>query len=145
MEIKQPTPNQPVAGKAGIGPQSAIEHHCPGLSEPDRSTAKPMKPSRFILMLAACILLGAIASGTITMVSWGARIEDKAFHCWDIGLGSYWTDIDSHASACDAISSGWTWEQLKAVRLHYLEAFWLLWAVIAFIVFWIIHKLRPTA
>lgn len=30
------SPNQPAAGKAGIARLLAIEHHCPGLPEPDR-------------------------------------------------------------------------------------------------------------
>ena len=102
-----------------------------------------MKPFRFIKLLAACVLFGAVVSGIVTMISWGVRIEDRAFHCWDIGFGSYWTDIDLHKSAGDTISSGWTWERIKTVRLHYIEAFWLLWTAISFILFWIIHKLRP--
>jgi hypothetical protein len=101
-----------------------------------------MKPFRFILVLAACALFGAVVSGIVTMISWGVRIEDRAFHCWDIGFGSYWTDIDLHKTAGDTISSGWTWEQIETVRIHYLEAFWLLCAVMASILFWFIHKLR---
>ena len=30
------SPNHPAAGKAGIAPQLATEHHCPGLPEPGR-------------------------------------------------------------------------------------------------------------
>jgi hypothetical protein len=30
-------PNQPAAGKAGIARRLAIEHHWPGLPEPERS------------------------------------------------------------------------------------------------------------
>ena len=103
-----------------------------------------MQPFRFILLLAASVLLGAVISGIVTMFTWGVRIEDRAFHCGDIGFGSYWTDIDLHKIAGDTISSGWTWEQLKTVRLHYIEAFWLLWAVMAFILFWSIHKFNKS-
>jgi hypothetical protein len=102
-----------------------------------------MKPFRFILPLATSVILGAVISGIVTIVIWDVCIEDRAFHCYDIGFGSYWTDIDLHKSAGDTIFSGWTWEQLKTVRLHYIGTFWLLWAVMASILFWIIHKLRP--
>ena len=104
-----------------------------------------MRPFRFIVLLAVSVLLGAIVSGIVTMVAWGDRIEDKAFHCWDIGFGSYWTPIESHESANDTIFPGWTWEKLKTVRLHYIEAFWLIWAVISAIpfIFWIFHKQWP--
>src|SRR5689334_18955568 len=102
-----------------------------------------MKPFRFIMRFVAPVLLGAIVSGVITMGSWDTRIENKAFHCWDIGFGSYWTDIDSHASAGDTISSGWTWEKLKIVRRDYIVVFWLLWAVFALILSWILQKLWP--
>jgi hypothetical protein len=102
-----------------------------------------MKPFRFIPLLAASVILGAVISGIVTMVIWAVCIEDKAFHCYDIGFGSYWTDIDLHKNAGDAIFSGWTWEQLKIVRLHYIEAFCLLWVAMASILFWIIRKLRP--
>jgi len=102
-----------------------------------------MKSFRFILLLSASVLLGAIVSGIITMTTWNIRIEDKAFHCWDIGFGSYWTDISSHASAGDTISAGWTWEKLRQVRLNYIETFWLLWAVISLITFLISYRLWP--
>lgn len=107
-----------------------------------RPWVKRMKSLRLIMALAAATLLAAVVSSIATMHSWGARIEDKAFHCWDIGFGSYWTDMDSHASFGDAISAGWTWEKLETVRLHYIEAFWLLWAAIASFLFWIFNKLR---
>jgi hypothetical protein len=32
-------PNQSAAPNAGIAPQLTIEHHCPGVGEPDRSAA----------------------------------------------------------------------------------------------------------
>ena len=102
-----------------------------------------MRAFRSILLITASVLLGAVIAGTVTMVSWSACIEDKAFHCWDIGFGSFWQDIDVHATAGDTIAAGWTWERLKTVRLHYLEAFWLLWALISAMSFWIFNKLRP--
>jgi hypothetical protein len=133
MRCGEPGANAAVAVHASRGPGRRVVD----------MAARHMKPFRFIVLLVASALLAAIVSGIITMVGWGARIEDKAFHCWDIGFGSYWTDIDSHARAGDTISSGWTWKQLESVRLHYIEAFWLLWAVIASILFWIFQKLRP--
>jgi hypothetical protein len=99
-----------------------------------------LQPFRFFLGMAASVLLGAIAAGAVTMITWAICIEDKAFHCWDIGFGSYWTDIHSHANAGDTLLPGWTWEQLQVVRFHYLVAFWLVWPLISGILFWILHK-----
>jgi hypothetical protein len=102
-----------------------------------------MKPFRFIALLAASLLIGLVVSAAVTMVTWEVRIEDKAFHCTDIGFGSYWTDMDSHHSAGDSLSPGWTWERLTMVRLHYIEAFWLLWIVGAAIPFLFLGFRRP--
>jgi hypothetical protein len=41
LAVSRRTPNQPAAGKAGVAQPFAIEHHCPGLPEPDRSTRHP--------------------------------------------------------------------------------------------------------
>ena len=102
-----------------------------------------MSAIRSILLIAASVLLAAVVAGILTMVTWSACIEGRAFQCWDIGFGSFWQDIDVHFRAGDTISSGWSWERLKVVRFHYLEAFWLLWGLIAFVLFWILQKLWP--
>jgi hypothetical protein len=104
-----------------------------------------MKPLRLVVILAVSVLFGAVVSGTVTMGSWASRIEDKAFHCFDIGFGSFWTDMDLHRSAGDTISSDWTWERLKVVRVHYIEGFWLLLAAVSFASFLILRKLLPNA
>ena len=102
-----------------------------------------MRLFRSILLIAASLLLAAIVAGFVTMVTWSACIEGRAFQCWDIGFGSFWQDIDDHFRSGDTISPGWTWERLKAVRFHYLEAFWLLWGLISFVLFWNLQKLWP--
>jgi hypothetical protein len=91
-------------------------------------------------LLVACLLGGVALSTIVTMIAWGIRIEDSAFHCTDIGFGSYWTDMDLHKSAGDTVSSGWTWKKLKAVRMQYIGAFYLLWAVSTAIACFILSK-----
>ena len=66
----------------------------------------PMKPSRLIMSLSASALIGLVVSGMITMTVWSVRIEGKASHCFDIGFGSYWTDIGLHESAKDTMLPG---------------------------------------
>ena len=91
-------------------------------------------------MLVVCLLAGVALSAVVTMIAWGVHIEGSAFHRTDIGFGSYWTDMDLHKSAGDTVSSGWTWEKLKAVRMQYIGAFYLLWAVSAAVSFLILSK-----
>src|SRR5450631_4037457 len=104
-----------------------------------------MKTFLIITLFAAWMSLAAVVSLAITMDSWGAHIEGKAFHCTEEGFDMYWTDIDSHRGAGDTLAPGWTWEKLKVVRLHYIEVFWLIWAVISVIpfLFCVFHKQRP--
>src|SRR4051794_24609961 len=39
LQIQTERPNEPAAGKAGIARLLAVEHHCPGLPEPERSAS----------------------------------------------------------------------------------------------------------
>src|SRR4051812_40003433 len=71
---------------------------------------------------------GLIFSGLITWAVWESRIEGKAFQCNDgPGFGAFWVSVDDHRNAGDTISSGWTWEKLKEVRIDYEIAFYWLW------------------
>jgi hypothetical protein len=40
---RQPSPNHPAAGKAGMARQLAIGQHCPGLPEPGRWATEPVQ------------------------------------------------------------------------------------------------------
>lgn len=107
-----------------------------------RMAAKPMKPLFIAALFAGWMLCAAIVSLVVTGGSWGMRIEDWAYHCNDIGFGFYWTDMDAHKSAGDTIYPGWTWEKLKAVRLHYIEAFWLILGLLSAIPFLVWKALK---
>ena len=84
-----------------------------------------------IALSFGCILLGFALAAIITTVAWNDRIEDKAYHCVDMGFLGPWDDMDTHKKGGDILLPGWTWEQLKLARSHYIEAFWTLWLVMA--------------
>lgn len=96
-----------------------------------------MKGLLLLLAFVGCAVVGAVLSTVITVVFWNLQIDHRAFHCTDSmwPLADYWTDIDSHASAGDTVSPGWTWEKIKIVRIIYIVAFYFLWVTSTLITF----------
>ena len=89
-----------------------------------------MKALLISVMLLGCVLGSAVSSFLVTTIAWSIQIEPRAFQCTDScgwPFDNYWTDMDSHESARDTISPGWTWEKLKVARIIYIVAFFLLW------------------
>jgi hypothetical protein len=89
-----------------------------------------MKALLISVMLLGCFFGSAVSSFLVTTTAWSIQIEPRAFQCTDScgwPFDNYWTDMDSHEIARDTISPGWTWGKLRAVRIIYIAAFFLLW------------------
>ena len=88
-----------------------------------------MKTLLIFVLFLVCVLGGAMLSTVVTWIAWDIQIEPRAFQCTDdiAPFNNYWTDMDTHESAGDTVSPGWTWEKLKVVRIIYITVFFLLW------------------
>ena len=90
-----------------------------------------MKSLRIFGLFVACVFGGAVVSTLVTTIVWNIQIEPRAFQCNDTcgwPFDNYWGAMGDHKAAGDAISPGWTWEELKTLREIYIAAFFLLWA-----------------
>jgi hypothetical protein len=93
----------------------------------------------FIVAMSAMRAFGAaVFSALVTITAWDIQIEPRAFQCnhncgWP--FDNYWTSMTDHKAAGDAISAGWAWDELEAVREMYIRAFFLLWIVSTLIPF----------
>ncbi len=97
-----------------------------------------MKTFLIVATFAMCAFGGAVFSSLVTITAWDIQIEPRAFQCNDIcgwPFANYWTGMADHKAAGDAISAGWTWDELEAVREIYIAAFFLLWIVSTLIPF----------
>ena len=96
-----------------------------------------------ISLLAVWMAVVGVVALVVTMSSWDAHIEGKAFHCTDGDFPFFWTDMATHKAAGDALSPGWTWEKIEGVRRHYVGAFLLIWASISGVpVLFLIYRSR---
>jgi hypothetical protein len=90
-----------------------------------------MKALLISAILLGCVFGSAVSSFLVTTIAWSIQIEPRAFQCTDScgwPFDNYWTDMDSHESARDTISPGWTWGKLKVVRIICIAVFFLLCA-----------------
>lgn len=112
-----------------------------------RQTIIGMNRSRLIVLLILSVLSGAILSTIVTIAAWNVQIEPRAFQCNDSvwPFNEYWTSMESHESAGDTLSPGWTWERLKNVRILYISAFYLIWTATGSIVFKTVSRKSPEA
>lgn len=97
-----------------------------------------MKTFLIVAMFAMWAFGGAVFSSLVTITVWDIQIEPRAFQCNDScgwPFANYWTGMADHKAAGDAISAGWTWDELEAVREIYIAAFFLLWIVSTLIPF----------
>lgn len=85
---------------------------------------------RLVALFFACMTAGAVLSTGATYAAWNIAIGPRAFHCVDdIGIfDSYWCAMEDHKAAGDTVLPGWTWEELKMVRIIFISGFCLLWA-----------------
>jgi hypothetical protein len=94
-----------------------------------------MKKFAIIAVFLSSMIASFIASLVITWFAWQIQITDKAFHCTDDMVGGFWCDMDAHRSAGDTLLGGWTWSELKGVRIIYEIVFYTLWIVGGLLVF----------
>src|SRR5690349_20866172 len=80
-------------------------------------------------LIVGCGLGGAVLSTVITIAVWNILVEPRLFQCTDSvwPFNEYWESLDTHASAGDKLSPGWTWEDLESVRALFIVSFFLLW------------------
>ncbi|SRR6266436_8691934 len=87
-----------------------------------------MKKSRKISLAIGIGTATLIASLLVTYLTWELLIEERAFHCTDIGISiAFWMSATEHEAAGDKIMAGWTWEKLQQVNDLYKFAFLALW------------------
>jgi hypothetical protein len=97
-----------------------------------------MKTLSIFLLFVACVFSGAAFSTLVTTITWSIQVEPRALQCNDTcgwPFDNYWTSMDEHKGAGDAISPRWRWEQLERLREIYIAAFFVLWVASAFIPF----------
>jgi hypothetical protein len=101
-----------------------------------------MKKIYTILNFLGIMFASLIASCILMSLSWEFQIEGKAFHCTDIGLGGFFSEMDTHRSAGDSLLGNWTWNELEWVRLIYLIIFFTLWLGGGFLTFVTLRRLH---
>jgi hypothetical protein len=100
-----------------------------------------MKALRTILLFLGTMFVSLLASIFITWILWQLQITEKAFHCTDDNLSGFWVSMDTHQGAGDTVMAGWTWEELKVVRMIYEVTFFTFWIGGGMLAFWILQRL----
>ena len=99
-----------------------------------------MKRSPNIGVFVFSTLMGLVLSYVVTIVAWNL-LERRMFHCTDdAGIVFIVENIDDHRLAGDTLCPGWTWGEVKAVRLVYLAAFFGVWFAVAAMPRWTILR-----
>jgi hypothetical protein len=79
-------------------------------------------------MFGILLVGGLLFSLIVTLVPWNIQIEHRAFQCTDdVGVGSFFEDMDTHRGAGDTVSPGWTWKKIKVAKTVYEMAFFTIW------------------
>ena len=99
-----------------------------------------MKTFVTILLFLGSMFASLIASLVITWFAWRFQITDKAFHCTDDNLSGFWCDMNTHRAAGDNLLGGWTWDELKVVRIIYEIVFYMLWLGGSAFMFWFLRR-----
>ncbi|MDB6068298.1 MAG: hypothetical protein JWR26_4506 [Pedosphaera sp.] len=96
----------------------------------------------FAAVSVILLIAGLVFSTVVTWTAWEMKIEGKAFHCTDAGLGvdEFWTDMRTHQAAGDTVSPGWTWEKLERTRIEYELAFFFIWALSSTVPMWLFSR-----
>jgi hypothetical protein len=96
----------------------------------------------FGVVFLAAVAGSWVVSTLVTWIAWQAQIEDKAFHCNDLGFGSWLVRIEDHRAAGDVISPGWTWEEVARVRTAYQVVFYAIWFGVTTVFLLVLRRLR---